>query len=243
MSDVGELQNVFHRDHTMSVEYRISDGIAIHFEKIEDSENYRKINNQWIVHKLVAKVKNKEVGYLKLSYIPKIRFEEIYPSILNFISERGIHCFPIGKENVHPMDLLPDEQRKIVNRLYLSRMRIFGEMSPHEDSTDSEIQEILREILSPKNKSKNLKKEFQKFHEFRDFHVDKPLVDFIRVEEDFRGKKIALALYLEGSKWMKAKGLNVHMSGVHCSDRPTKIWNSFLENGFARTENGRTFLI
>lgn len=82
---------------------------SVRFEYIENSEGDN--NRGWQVDKVVAYLGDKEVGYLKLAYIPKERFKKWYPSILNYIQQiNGNIIFPHEYRGVHwtkvPIDVL-----------------------------------------------------------------------------------------------------------------------------------------
>jgi len=197
------------------VEYKTKAGDDIKFELHQDSESDRNFNSEWIVHKLVPRVNGKEAGYLKISYIPKERFDARYPSMVNYILKQYIPRELVG---THWRNM-PDEVKKtlvtytILGR-YVPRTQgwdlAWSDQSKIKDM-DSETLDHYLEMVDDPKLNKNNAQEFQKF---KKFHVDKPLVDYIRVNEDFQRQRIALAMYQEAAKWLDKQGLLLHASGL-----------------------------
>jgi GNAT superfamily N-acetyltransferase len=85
------------------------------------------------------------------------------------------------------------------------------------------------------------KKYRNEFRKFRAFHVDKPLVDFISVEPEFRRNRIGEALYREAAKWMAERGMKLHASGVQSKDAEAS-WQSMENQGMVERSRKRRFL-
>ena len=122
------------------------------------------------------------MGYLKISYIPQERFEENFQNIFDFMYQEG-HTWAKG--------ILKEPQEERIKTL-----------SFHVGGWPGiQLEEIVE--LSQEEKDKIEKKyvklahrKFKKrFDDFKEFHVDKPLVDYIRVETDKQRQRVGAGLY------------------------------------------------
>lgn len=200
--------------------YYTKSGKLIEFKRIENYIDDPK--SGWIVNILLAYVDNEPVGYLKNSYIPKEKEKLLYPDLLHYlINRRG---FASLKEAVYSKD--PG--------------LILTSLKPYSYFTNTYIGDIPEEFEAQaklltktlKVMDKNMKFDYKTF---LDFHVDKPMVDFIAVytendsmaytEKDrdsvervnlvnWQRQNIGMALYLETADWLKTKGLNLYASGI-----------------------------
>lgn len=68
------------------------------------------------------------------------------------------------------------------------------------------------------------------FEKFKEFHYDKPLVDYIRVYEPHRRKRIGAALYEKAARWLaETKGLKLYASGIQ-SNEAKAAWQWLQKN-------------
>lgn len=64
----------------------------------------------WIVHKITAYLGNEEVGYIKVSYIPKGKFNYYFPNIIYYLGQvQGLVYFP-SRNKVYQVEKLADEE-------------------------------------------------------------------------------------------------------------------------------------
>ncbi len=169
------------------------DGRLITFERREVSTRPADLNMNrgWVVHQVVATVNGEEAGYLAISYVPTQKLAEHYPTLIHFAALEGIgSCSAFVKDGDR-------------DRLFLGIFRRPTEAPPAE--RDRLIQQW------------SLKYQ-DRFDDFQSFHVDRPLVDFIRTNDGFRRQHVALALYEEAGRWMAEKGMALHASGIQCPD-------------------------
>lgn len=133
---------------------------------------------------------DKSVGYIKMRWVPRENFEQIYTGILPFLK------YEKELENLDPSKILEYEQE-------------YGD----------------------------------EFREFEEQSVDKPLVDFIFVEDDMRRKGIGIALYEEAARYLAKMGLRLYASYLQ-HDNAIAAWQWLKNNAGAKvgTENGRMFL-
>ncbi len=180
-------------------------------------------NRGWIVHRIRAYKDGKVVGYLKLSYIPKDRFDDHYPGILNYLTQ-------IGGKSVLPYDMktVPWEEipaDKLGEHIY--HMAMAAHMSWNEANYLSKLgegnPERIKQIVMGLEK-KLLKQDGKQFRRFRAHTVDKPIVDFIRVEPEYRKQGIGTKLYDAAVRWMKNLGLPLYMA-LDTKGPTEKIWN------------------
>ena len=76
------------------------------------------------------------------------------------------------------------------------------------------------------------KKEFLLFRQFRKYHVDYPIIGYIRVMPEFQRQGIGTQLYIEAGKWMKELGFELHSSLLQSKDAKA-IWANMVEQGLA----------
>lgn len=132
----------------------------------------------WVVHRTSVWKDDREVGYLKVSYIPKAEFRRIYKDAWQF-SDRILGRYPLhGSDDTKP---------------------------PAELTLE--------------------------FAKFRRFHVDKPLVDYIRVYEEHRRQKIGLALYTHVARQLAEEGFPLYASGIQ-SEAAQAVWAYMREHDF-----------
>lgn len=191
-------------------------------------ENVTPDDRGWKVDKITAFIDEDEVGYLKISYIPKENFNKIYHSIFNFISTiENRYLLPFEKRDV-PYDHLTD--RELVN--CLSRCRI--------DASGKDRKSLL--LLMKKAEKELLSLETgHRFKRFAEFHVDKPLVDYIHVEKEMRRKGIGFLLYKEGAAWMAERGLKLHASDLQSAEAKM-IWQRMGDEGKVREHKNRRYI-
>jgi len=197
------------------LEYETKSGNEIEFELHQDSEADRKINNEWIIHKLVAKVNGEEAGYLKISYIPKERFDTKYPSLVNYLLKQYI---PNEFARTNWRDMPDDVKKKLLLYAVLSRHRPPAKYWDLGWSNQDDIKNMdtktLDHYLSMIDSPRLNKHHATEFEKFKKYHVDKPLVDYIRVYDGFQRQHIALAMYQKAAKWLQKQGLYLHASGL-----------------------------
>jgi GNAT superfamily N-acetyltransferase len=208
---------------------RTKDGAAITFEYFNDIEGDN--NRGWQVDQIKAFVDGQEVGYLKLSYIPRERFNRYYPSIFNWLSQmEGKHILPFNKQHLDPFKHLDagEIKRALHNALYyyvkLEGLR-YNEV---ESLPDSELLLWLRKAEGAAHTQSG-----DKFEDFYAYYVNRPLVDYIHVNKDFRQRGIGTALYIAGAKWMAQKGMQMYASTLQ-QPEAAAAWKKMQERGWVK---------
>lgn len=222
-------------------EYTTKDNREITVKFSTDVESYRTINEQWVVHQLTAYIAGEPAGYLKISYIPLARWNKKFPSLLNFFMST---YFPSGKETLNWRQLSQNEKQRLLYYLVTSfgrnirhpkwRSAPFYRIGPYEQETmiNSMDDKELNVWLSIADNPKINKERAEDYIKSKNFHVDKPLVDFIRVHPEFARQHVALAMYREASKWLYSEfGLYLHASGVQ-SEEAVHAWTKMESLGW-----------
>ena len=163
--------------------YQTKDGRLITFqiEPLFESSDRR----GWVVHKITAIVDNKEAGYIKLSYIPREKWDQTYQG------------------NVWKF-----------RRLALGHCDVSDELA--ERNNDEEIRKYFEENYNWRNSEYYTQREKEKAQKemklYEQYFVDKPIVDFISAEEEFRRQRVAYNLHIFASEWLKTLGLKLWLS-------------------------------
>lgn len=236
------------------LEYTTRSGEDIAFKYKEDVEGDD--NRGWVVHQINAYVKGEHAGYLKISYITKDRFVKHYPTILNYLTTiTGNIILPFDKKSAHYKDLNDSDLKSTVKALTRhSRSRKYHDMwntGKGIPESRKELLFIIEDIIKIELKDKK-----KKFKEFIEYHVDKPIVDFIKVfkkdevkskygddtsKQNFQRQYIGTALYLEAADWLKNKGLKLYASGSQ-TDAAQGAWIKLEKEGYVALDGDRRYV-
>lgn len=150
-------------------------------------------------------------GYLKISFVPKERWDTLITSPLQFANRW------YGKWYGAPVDDM--------DAMYTYFRKWHTTWPPYEETTPEERLQYVEDKLSW-----DLERIEEQMATSYAFHVDKPLVDYIRIFEPWQHKGIALALYNFGAEWLALeKGLRLYASGIQ--QPPAKrIWEYMEES-------------
>ena len=197
----------------------------------EMSPDYGGKEQGWIVHQLDAFVEGKHAGYLRISYIPKSRWDKLFPTFWHWI---------LKNEDLRH---LPKKRQKLLSKFEsVSKKRFLKNPSDRDSLIDALgtgigygmymwVEEQLKKIpqMSPREyvewakEREKILQEYKENHiwEFKEkkqFHVDRPLVDYIRVDPEFQRQGIGTALYQEGARILASKGLPLYASGIQTEE-------------------------
>ena len=199
------------------------------FKTTPDSEQQ---NRGWVVDLIEAYHGEDYVGYLKAGYIPTENFEEFYPTVFNYMSQIGGNCgiFDYYEKHFHWKSLDESGKRCLIRNCRNTR----GIAKDLDDISKTISEESLDNFISDLEK-KILKSDVgKKFKSFKEFHFNKPLVDFISVSDRFRRKGFGIQIYLEGARHFKNKGLFLHASDCQ-SESAEKAWEKLTRLGYVRS--------
>lgn len=209
------------------------------FKYKESSEGDK--NRGWTVDKVVAYLNGEEVGYLKMSYIPRECFERYYPGILNYLTLiGGHHVLPYDNQTTPWREIPADELRKCIYNLAQTARMGWTEsnnlQTQANNSTDKEVYDMVAAFEKKLTQEKGLL-----FKRFKSYFVDKPIVDYIKVEDKYKRQGIGTALYRAGYEWMRKKGMTLYASGIQ-SDDAKATWKTMQKQFHVKkTRTGHPF--
>jgi hypothetical protein len=175
----------------------------VEFKYLDDvKEN---MNPGWRLDVVEAHVNRKKVGYLKISYVPRRQFKEVYPDTLHYmyiLSGWG------HKQNFSDIKGLTKSLSFRLNHVEIKE----------QGQTDEWWAEKYHSLVA------QLEKYYKKqYVEFLNYWVDKPLVDYISVDKEFQNGGIGAGLYIAGAKWMAEKDMVLFGSSLQ-SPEAKKSW-------------------
>jgi hypothetical protein len=197
---------------------------GVEFEFTEEKE----IDDRgWVVHSLEAYGKldhpkfinpKTSVGHIKVSYVPEETWEEKYSGDFGFIR---------WLRDVKSV-IRPDREMNGPIAAYTSGFSkeveswdkwISNNRKQYSKKTEEEKRTLFWEYV------KKLKERYwEKYEEFFDFHVGKPIVDYICVEEEHRRKGIGSMLYETMAKILgNCFDLRLYASGIQ-TEKAEKAW-------------------
>lgn len=175
-------------------------------------------------------------GYLTITYIPSGSFNK---SIIPFLELHGKlygrRCYKTGIRLTDD-ELMVKDSWSLITELpmpYLEKNDLHKELN--ELPVNVAAKRIRKEILP------QIEKRYKKaWQEDIDYHVNCPRVDFIRVENEFRGTGLAEQLYYRGAKWMKDSfGLPFRFSTLQ-SEKAQRVMQRFIERKMVtQTQSGK----
>lgn len=166
-------------------------------------------------------------GYLRISYIPSERTPGWQEDIYVFLAHRGSSLGIYGIKD--PATANHDQWSSLAFRVQ-ERLQSWANAcaSKWDDRPLADIQTFLEQSRAALEDKLGPKRD-----EFLEFHVDKPLVDYIEVPEGLRGKRISRTLYQEAARWMEERGLALHASGVQ-TEAAQRCWSSMRRDGLVQ---------
>ena len=191
-------------------------GQPITFEFTEDCEKNRPdySDSLWSVHSVDAFLtidgKKTQVGYFKISYIPQSSWDEKilasrYPETLVFANKVSGWCVPLNENN--EAETLHETTKYCNMELYNEKVFL---NNPHSSKVYKNIKKWVYKQIH--------QKQAQKMRDTKDFHIDKPFVDFISVDEAYQKKGIGNALYLATATLVADNDLILHPSGIQTKE-------------------------
>jgi len=167
-----------------AIQYQTKDGRPITFKEIPFKEDTDQ--RGWVVHDIEAFINGELAGYIKCSYIPKEKWDNIYKN--NIWKFRRV---ALGNYDI-PDELIEKNNDEEIAKDHAKRYE-YGNA----------------EYFVQKEKEK-AKKEYQMYYLY---FVDKPIVDFIRTYEKFQRQHVALALHNYMNQWLQDNfGLHLWLS-------------------------------
>lgn len=202
----------------------------ITFVDFEQDPSENRPNSAWVVHRSNASVDGIPAGWIKISYIPPEKFQQKYATLLDWITNSE------GMGNLAKFDFKDPEQAFQASLEALG----YGDWKRHgmEKMSPAEVKKFKRQI------AKQLDDKFGKrYLAFKEFHLGKPMVDYIFVSEEQRRNGIGVALYEHAAQWMATKGMKLYASGIQSQQaKAAWEWLKVHKGANIGTEGDRTFL-
>ena len=190
----------------------------------------------YVLYEITATVQGEEAGYIKISYVPYENYRKYMGTIFHFARTQGeskLH----GLSSVDRLNELTDEDINKIVEAYGENIR----PSPREKELNELPIEEKRDLAKDEI-YKYFKKWYQdKYKRWINFHVDKPLVDYIRVYDNWKRQGIGLALYLYGARWAQERGLHLWASDLQ-EPEAASAWAKLADMGLAAVDDSRYYL-
>jgi GNAT superfamily N-acetyltransferase len=205
--------------------YRVRDDLRFEYFEAIDGDH----SPGYKTDQVVAFLENKEVGYLKISDMPRERFDRYYPGILNYLRQvKGHGVLPFNYKTT-PWQQIPIDALR--DRIY--EMALCAGLGWHEscntlsrDAKKASAEEVRQMVCRLEGLIE--KERGKEFKRFESFVVDKPIVAFISVEEAFLRQGIGTALYRAGFQWLRSRGLTLYASD--CQTEPAqRAWEAMSQ--------------
>jgi len=183
-------------------------------------KNLSGVQEPWRLDRVEAYVGGELAGYIAISYVPKEDFYKKYPTIFDF-----------GKRKIYV-----DDKDPIDEKLWRLGTEISGWSADdsYKSLSNSEKEKLLNDLI--KKYEKKIKPQYD---EFIQFHIDKPLVDYIDVEDKYKRMRIGEALYVIASRWLAKRGMKLYASGLQ-SDSAKASW-AHLKSKYASNIGSDTY--
>lgn len=193
--------------------YTTKSGLDIELKYKPFVEDRKGLNSMWDLHEITALIDGEEVGYVRVSYVPKERS----PNIFEFASIQGQHsisrAYKSGDERKLATEISRYYDMSVINNLYSwergTWKHEWSSSPPPPENMDKWWEETIDRM-----KKLYVDRTKQYYNDFIRYWVNKPLIDFINVEREFQRKGIGVVLYLAAGKWMNMNGMRLYASGT-----------------------------
>jgi len=184
------------------------------FERIESINGPRP---PFRVDKIIMRHETgQEMGYIQASFIPS----EINFNMFHLLDLKGVRFYSDNGEQIFNKDQLSHigDDNKIHSIIYTaathSKTYDWTACNKFADAA-IEYHGTLLEFLQNTGILSALFSRFERdFTLYKNYFVDCPFVDFIRIHECFQGNHYSIFLYKEMSKWLKERGMRFRLSDV-----------------------------
>lgn len=111
--------------------------------KFTIEEDIEPENRGWIVDVIKAYLNSQEVGYLKISYIPKAQFKLFYPSIINYYSQiSGKHLLDFEERHLDYKKLPDNKLIKLIKNINW----MFNHIDPSKQFISGSRSQLLKQV-------------------------------------------------------------------------------------------------
>lgn len=217
-------------------QYLSRNGLELSFTVAEETSTHDR-ENGWVLWRVKVSSERGDEGFMKVSFIPRSNWDTLYASTLHYLNTRNHRDYDLDT----PLGYALAAQRELWG---------LGLLSIADHKFTKSFSSVEAATLSPKDlKRYNLalsrvltKATQEEYNRFKEFHLEKPLVDYVDVEN--KGERIGASLYNYTAKWLAAKfGLALWASGLQ-TPMAKHLWATLTPDPGGRlgSENGRQFL-
>lgn len=198
------------------------------------AENIEKENRGFISNEMSVWIDGIHCGYLRVGFVPSENLKIFMPTVFHYMSSFGGSYFPelfterdtFGK--AIPFSDLPPE-------IFLKFSKNIAFLFRVDDVSWSTYEEMLTK-LKKNTKYIDMLKEFK---EFKQFHLDRPHVDYICTKQNTHngilqnnnGRGLGLILYSATAHKLAEMNFLLHGSGIQSEDA-RKMWTKFETCGW-----------
>lgn len=194
--------------------------------RFEEGMSNRGDGKDWVEDKVTALLNGEEIGYLKINYIPKAKFNSNYKDILNFlVVQEG--AYELGKA------MKSGDTKQIIVKMadLIGERHNLDVLAKTNTGTDLQPLDVNWWMNKYSSLMKKLDARYGKeFKKFREYWIDKPMVDYIHVKEEYQKGGIGFGLYIAGAMWMAEKGFPLR-SGYSQSEKAANAWDRMKRLG------------
>lgn len=189
-----------------------NNGQEIVFEFDFNYEKNSRFKSLWSVHKLTAFIDDNPVGYITVSYIPEATWNDI-------VESKPLHPALVASEHIGGNSLgirgaqsFPSEH-SILQKLSLSVAYSMNSVFTKENVGTREYNEAKEFVLN-----RSIRKYKESYQNSYDFHVEKPMVDYINTNDEYKRQGIGHALYYAMALIVAENGYRMRSSGLKTKD-------------------------
>jgi len=190
--------------------------LPLQFEYIEDIEPP---NRGFQLDIMKAILDGNEVGYLKVEYVPRAKFEHFTPTIFHYFKDfegwTGVKCTPGIQPDLEDIE-------------FWAELIHYSRSWPSSYSKTGNVPSVEKRLIHIQKIAKSYQ---EKFDRYIDYHVGKPKVGYIRVKEEFQRKGIAIDLYEMTARKLATMGFDLRASTLQQAGA-TAAWDYMLANRY-----------
>ncbi len=197
--------------------------------------------NPWEDYCITASIENKDVGYMKLGFIPKKKWESYFPTLLHFAFRyAGWAINDDFLESLSPNinDWSNEQKSALVNRAdgYLG-------LFPFTQGKSNVITKNNVDCVWDKFLEAARDRIIKHYRSMKKYHVDRPSIIYVKVENPWLRQRIGVSLYLYSAHWLEENfGFSLYASNVQ-TDRAKAVWTMMQNHGLVAINNGRKVLV
>lgn len=196
------------------------------------SYNCERENRGWVIDMVEAFQDDKLLGYIKVSYISKENYKKYYASSLDYMTKVGGWCCESrGNEPIRS-----HITKNVVKDLSWYHWQDNTLLNQIDKMNDIELR-----ILFKKLEHDVYKTYCRSIQKFKKHWVDSPIVDFIRVQDEYQRQGIGTQLYIQAGQMMQEMGLSLRASTCQ-SDSAKACWSSLAKQGKTITHGKYTYI-